>query len=82
MERCQHDKKHRTDSAGIEGAQNSELQEKYQLVHRMNDLIQELGGSQFIINSLTASYCSASDLRRAVAAWETIAASDSATPSA
>jgi len=82
MERCQHDKKHRTDSGGIEGAQNSELQEKYQLVRRMNDLIQELGGSQFIINPLTASYCSASDLRRAVAAWETIAASDSAKPSA
>ena len=69
---------HRTDGGGIEEAQNSELEEKHQLVRRMNDLLQELGGSEFIINPLTAPYCSASDLRTAVAAWEALATSERA----
>jgi len=63
---------------GIEGSQNSELEEKHQLVRRMNDLVQELGGSEFIINPLTAPYCSASDLRTAVEAWEALATSERA----
>jgi len=44
---------------------------KYPTPH---DLVQELG--EFIINPLTAQYCSASDLRTAVAAREALATSD------
>jgi len=76
------DKKHRTDGGGIEGAQNSELEEKHQLERRINEVVQELGGSKFIINPFTAPYCSASDLRTAVAAWEALAASERAKSSA
>jgi len=70
------------DGGKIEGTQNSELEEKHQLVRRLNDLVQELGGFKFIFNPLTAPYCNASDLRTAVAAWEALAASESAKLSA
>jgi len=50
----------------------------WKLAQVSDDLVQELGGSEFIINPLTAQYCSASDLRTAVAAWEALATSERA----
>lgn len=72
------DKKHRTGGGVIEGAQNSELEEKHQVVRRLNDLVQGLGGAELSINPLTTQCCSAPDLRTAVAQREASAASERA----
>jgi len=66
------DKKQRADGGGLDCAKNHE--QKHRLVHRLNELVQGLGGADISIIPLTSQCCGVT-VRAAIVAWEAFTAS-------